>query len=74
MKRNLTLGLFAFAAMSLSAQTFPYQDKSLSFHERAIDLVKRFKSLNDKVYQMGTNAPGTNDEPKVTLEFFLCVE
>lgn len=67
MKRQLTLGLFAFAAMSLSAQTFPYQDKSLSFHERAIDLVKRFKSLNDKVYQMGTNAPAWTTKDGVSI-------
>jgi len=42
----LTLG------MSLSAQTFPWQDKSLSFHERARLLVKEL-TLEEKVSQMG---------------------
>lgn len=38
--------------LSLSAQTFPWQDKSLSFHERARLLVKEL-TLEEKVSQMG---------------------
>lgn len=34
------------------AQMLPYQDQSLSFHERAIDLVSRL-SLEEKAWQMG---------------------
>ena len=34
------------------AQTLPYQDKSLSFHERAVDLVSRL-TLAEKAQQMG---------------------
>ena len=37
---------------SLSAQTLPYQDESLSFHERAVDLVSRL-TLAEKAQQMG---------------------
>ena len=62
----------AFAALMMlatgaQAQTYPYQDKSLSFHERAKDLVKRFKSLNDKVYQMGTKAPSWTTTDGITI-------
>ena len=37
---------------SLCAQTLPYQDETLSFHERAVDLVSRL-SLEEKAAQMG---------------------
>ena len=37
---------------SVQAQTLPYQDTSLSFHERAKDLVSRL-SLEEKASQMG---------------------
>ena len=39
-------------SFSVHAQTLPYQDPSLSFHERAKDLVSRL-SLEEKASQMG---------------------
>lgn len=36
----------------VNAQTLPYQDTSLSFHERAVDLVSRL-TLQEKAQQMG---------------------
>ena len=38
----------------MTAQTLPYQDTSLSFHERAVDLVSRL-TLAEKAQQMGNN-------------------
>ena len=39
-------------AVTAPAQTLPYQNTSLSFHERAVDLVSRL-SLEEKAWQMG---------------------
>lgn len=39
-------------AVTVKAQTLPYQDTSLSFHERAVDLVSRL-TLAEKAQQMG---------------------
>lgn len=38
--------------VAVEAQTLPYQNQSLSFHERAVDLVSRL-SLEEKAWQMG---------------------
>ena len=52
-KRTFTLlTLLAMATVVLTAQTMPWQDKSLSFHERATDLVSRL-TLKEKIAQMG---------------------
>lgn len=48
----LTVAVSMATAMSMTSQTLPYQDKSLSFHERAKDLVSRL-SLEEKAAQMG---------------------
>ncbi|MBR1547315.1 MAG: glycoside hydrolase family 3 C-terminal domain-containing protein [Prevotella sp.] len=40
------------ATATLQAQTLPYQDTSLSFHERAKDLVSRL-TLDEKINQVG---------------------
>ena len=40
------------APLVVSAQTLPYQDTSLSFHQRAKDLVGRL-TLAEKISQMG---------------------
>lgn len=54
--KKLLLTLCALAmAMGLSAQTLPYQDSSLSFEERAKDLVSRM-TLEEKVSQMQNGA------------------
>ncbi|MBP1541165.1 MAG: glycoside hydrolase family 3 C-terminal domain-containing protein [Prevotella sp.] len=55
MKKNLllaTLLTLAPALATLQAQMLPYQNPSLSFHERAVDLVSRL-SLEEKAWQMG---------------------
>jgi len=39
-----------------TAQTYPYQDKSLSFYERAKDLVSRM-TLEEKISQVGHQSP-----------------
>lgn len=58
MKRNkllksilLIMAFVASAAVQVKAQ-LPYQDQSLSFHERAVDLVSRL-TLAEKAQQMG---------------------
>ena len=54
--KKLLLTLCALAmAIGLSAQTLPYQDSSLSFEERAKDLVSRM-TLEEKVSQMQNGA------------------
>jgi len=50
-KRHLMLTLFAATALSVSAQTYPYQNKNLSFEERAADLCSRL-TLDEKVNLM----------------------
>ena len=44
--------LVATAQSPLCAQTYPFQDATLSFHERAVDLVSRL-TLKEKIAQMG---------------------
>ena len=44
--------LLTLLAVTIKGQTLPYQDKSLSFHERAVDLVSRL-TLAEKAQQMG---------------------
>lgn len=52
-KQFLTLTtLLVSAATVLTAQTMPWQDNTLSFHERATDLVSRL-TLKEKIAQMG---------------------
>ena len=48
----MLLTLLAMATVVLTAQTMPWQDTSLSFHERATDLVSRL-TLKEKIAQMG---------------------
>ncbi len=52
MKKTIFTLMAAVTAISLSAQQLPYQDKSLSFHDRAVDLVSRL-TLSEKISQMG---------------------
>ena len=55
MKKNLllaTLVALGPGVTTLQAQMLPYQNPSLSFHERAVDLVSRL-SLEEKAWQMG---------------------
>lgn len=55
MKKNLllaTLVALGPGVTTLQAQMLPYQNTSLSFHERAVDLVSRL-SLEEKAWQMG---------------------
>ncbi len=47
------------AATSLKAQVLPYQDTSLSFHERAKDLVSRL-TLDEKINQVGHQTLSVN--------------
>ncbi|MBQ0075063.1 MAG: glycoside hydrolase family 3 C-terminal domain-containing protein [Prevotella sp.] len=55
MKQTLTLSLLLACTMTASAQTsYPWMDKSLSFHERAKLLVKEL-TLREKVDQLGNN-------------------
>ncbi len=56
MKKLFVTLLAAVAAMSLSAQPYPYQDASLSHLERAKDLVSRM-TLEEKIAQMQNGAP-----------------
>ena len=44
--------LLATAVMTLTAQSMPWQDESLSFHTRAVDLVSRL-TRSEKIAQMG---------------------
>lgn len=55
MKKNLLLATLVAVGpgvATLQAQMLPYQNPSLSFHERAVDLVSRL-SLEEKAWQMG---------------------
>jgi beta-glucosidase len=55
MRKNIlikTLMLSLMSIMTAQAQQLPYQDTSLSFHERAVDLVSRL-TLAEKAQQMG---------------------
>lgn len=68
MKKTLVSFLLcSIATIGLNAQTYPYQDKSLSFHERAKDLVKRMKSVDDKVAQMVNATPSFTTKDGVTI-------
>lgn len=55
MKKLLLTLTALMAIVALSAQTLPYQDPSLSFEERAKDLVSRM-TLEEKVSQMQNGA------------------
>ncbi len=55
MKRLLLTCSALMMMLTLSAQTYPYQDSSLSFEERAKDLVSRM-TLEEKVSQMQNGA------------------
>lgn len=55
MKKILLTCSLLMATLALSAQTLPYQDPSLSFEERAKDLVSRM-TLEEKVAQMQNGA------------------
>ena len=51
-KQFLLHALLILAACSLTAQTNTFRDESLSFHQRAADLVSRL-TLQEKIAQMG---------------------
>ncbi len=51
-KQFLLHALLILAACSLTAQTNTFRDESLSFHQRATDLVSRL-TLQEKIAQMG---------------------
>ncbi|MBQ5620024.1 MAG: hypothetical protein IIU94_03530, partial [Alistipes sp.] len=55
MKKLLLTLTALMATVALSAQNYPYQDSSLSFEERAKDLVSRM-TLEEKVAQMQNGA------------------
>ncbi|MBR5464942.1 MAG: glycoside hydrolase family 3 C-terminal domain-containing protein [Alistipes sp.] len=55
MKKILLTLSALLVGLTLSAQTLPYQDSSLSFEERAQDLVSRM-SLEEKIAQMQNGA------------------
>ena len=53
LKRVVLFAAFVgVGTVAVEAQTLPYQNQSLSFHERAVDLVSRL-SLEEKAWQMG---------------------
>ncbi len=53
MEKKFVLAALAFmGAICLPAQNYPYEDESLSFHERAKDLVSRM-TLDEKINQVG---------------------
>ena len=58
-KPKITLIAAMAWSMVAFAQTYPYQDESLSFHERAKDLVSRL-TLDEKIQQMGHRTPSIN--------------
>ena len=51
-KKATTLLLALMVCTAVGAQSYPYQDTSLSFHERAKDLVSRL-TLDEKINQVG---------------------
>lgn len=50
--RSISIAILLLITGAVYAQKLPYQDTSLSFHERAVDLVSRL-SLEEKAAQMG---------------------
>ncbi|MCM1078962.1 MAG: glycoside hydrolase family 3 C-terminal domain-containing protein [Bacteroidales bacterium] len=54
MKQKVLLAAFAVAALSASADDYPWMDTTLSFHERAKLLCKEL-TLREKVDQLGNN-------------------
>jgi beta-glucosidase len=52
MRKSIILTAFLLVASSAMTQTYPFQDESLSFHERAINLVSLF-TLEEKINQVG---------------------
>ena len=48
----LLMSVIGVDTVAVEAQMLPYQNPSLSFHERAVDLVSRL-SLEEKAWQMG---------------------
>ena len=53
LKRVVLFAAFVgVGTVAVEAQTLPYQNQSLSFHDRAVDLVSRL-SLEEKAWQMG---------------------
>lgn len=53
-KQTIIAALALTLSYQASAQTLPYQDTQLSFHERAKDLVSRM-TLDEKINQVGHN-------------------
>lgn len=49
---KLIVAMALMGVLPAMGQLLPYQDTSLSFHERAVDLVSRL-SLEEKAAQMG---------------------
>ena len=58
-KPKITLLAAMAYTMAAFSQTYPYQDESLGFHERAKDLVSRL-TLSEKIQQMGHQTPTIN--------------
>lgn len=52
MKKLLLSAVLSFTAIALNAQTYPFQDESLSPEQRAADLVSRL-TLDEKIDQVG---------------------
>ena len=51
MKKTILTSFLATSALLAVAQTYPYQDPSLSPHERAVDIVSRM-TLEEKAKVM----------------------
>lgn len=56
MLKSTILILTAAAALGAAAETLPYQDPTLSFEERAADMVSRM-TLDEKIQQVGHQTP-----------------
>jgi len=54
--RNLSIALFAWLALTTTAQTLPYQNPALSARERAVDLCSRL-TLEEKAQLMLDESP-----------------
>lgn len=59
MKKLLLTGMLTFMATAVNAQTYPYQDESLTPYQRAADLVSRL-TLDEKIDQVGHKTAAVN--------------
>ncbi|MBO4660431.1 MAG: glycoside hydrolase family 3 C-terminal domain-containing protein [Prevotella sp.] len=64
-----TLMLMMGITTKMAAQTLPYQNTSLSFHERAVDLVSRL-TLTEKAQQMGNMVDQVVDRDGIYIPMY----